>query len=329
MENFMKAPIVPHDESSRLEILRALDILDTVAEERFDCLTRLAKKLFGAPLALISLVDANRQWFKSCQGLDASETPRDISFCGHAILGTDVFVIEDALRDERFAGNPLVVGEPHIRFYAGVPLSVDGFRLGTLCVIDTVPRVCADEELGLLRDLAHMVERELTAMRLAIADELTSLSSRRGFLMLASHALDVCKRLDKPAALLFIDMDGFKDINDRFGHAEGDRALVQFSHLLQKTFRDADVVGRLGGDEFAVFLTNADSLEARVLAERLSIRVAEHNRADDCRGYAIRYSMGCVAYDPRKHDAIQDLLSDGDQSMYDQKRTKTRRVGHG
>jgi len=118
----VKTPEYPDNESSRLDTLHALNILDTSHEERFDRLTRLAKRVLGVPIALVSLVDTNRQWFKSKQGLEATETPRDISFCGHAILGDEILVIEDATRDERFHDNPLVTGEPGIRFYAGYPL---------------------------------------------------------------------------------------------------------------------------------------------------------------------------------------------------------------
>ncbi|MDO9199841.1 MAG: GAF domain-containing protein, partial [Hydrogenophaga sp.] len=133
----MKPPDRPIDEKLRLQTLQSLHILNTHAEERFDRLTRMAKRIFGVPIALVSLVDANRQWFKSCIGLDASETPRDISFCGHAILGSEVFVIPDTAADPRFSDNPLVTGYPHIRFYAGCPLvAANGQKLGTLCVID-------------------------------------------------------------------------------------------------------------------------------------------------------------------------------------------------
>ncbi len=122
----MKAPDIPQDEQARIKALRSLNVLDTPSEERFDRLTRLAKRMFDVPIALVSLVDENRQWFKSCIGLDVSETPRDISFCGHAILGSEVFIIPDTKKDERFTDNPLVLNDPHIRFYAGCPLRYIG-----------------------------------------------------------------------------------------------------------------------------------------------------------------------------------------------------------
>jgi GAF domain-containing protein len=134
----MKAPEYPKNEDIRLAALRSLDILDTEPEERFDRLTRIAKRLFKVPIALVSFVDINRQWFKSCQGLEVKEMPRDISFCGHAILGDDIFIISDTLLDDRFYDNPLVINEPRIRFYAGIPLVISNeIRVGTLCLIDS------------------------------------------------------------------------------------------------------------------------------------------------------------------------------------------------
>ncbi len=154
---------VPFNEDCRLAALEGLGVLDTPAEECIDRITRLAKRHFDVPIALVSLVDGTRQWFKSAAGLDAPGTAREISFCGHAIMHDDVLVVPDAANDPRFAENPLVRGEPHIRFYAGAPLlTPSGFRLGTLCIIDRRPRASLDEEQqATLRDLADMVTREL------------------------------------------------------------------------------------------------------------------------------------------------------------------------
>ncbi|WP_341580807.1 GAF domain-containing protein [Marinobacter metalliresistant] len=157
----MKTPDLPHDEAHRLSALDELALLDTPPEERFDRLTRLAARTFGVPVALVSLVDRNRQWFKSRYGLETPETARDISFCGHAILREEPLVIENALNDERFADNPLVTGNPNIRFYAGAPLhDRHGHRVGTLCVIDNRPRTFTGGDKATLRDLADLVERE-------------------------------------------------------------------------------------------------------------------------------------------------------------------------
>ncbi len=158
----MLEPCIPADEAIRLAALQELNILDTPAEERFDRLTRLAQDIFNAPISLVSLVDSQRQWFKSCMGLDVRETPRNISFCGHAIFAEQLFIVSDALLDPRFADNPLVAGPPNIRFYIGQPVrAANGCLVGTLCVIDSRPHVPTPRQCDRLRDLAILVEEEL------------------------------------------------------------------------------------------------------------------------------------------------------------------------
>ncbi len=315
----MLAPRQPDDEAARLKNLHSLKLLDTAPEERFDRLTRLARRLFDVPIALVSLVDANRQWFKSSAGLDASETSREISFCGHAILQDQILEICDAEQDERFHDNPLVTDKPGIRFYAGHPLGMeDGSKLGTLCLLDTKPRKLNDEERELLRDLARMAEQEMVAVQMASMDELTLLSNRRGFRMLAQHALNVCDRLSRPATLLFFDLNDFKPINDRYGHAEGDNALKTFADVLRIAFRESDVIGRLGGDEFVALLTGSSHVEIAAIMARLQEILDERNAMLQ-RGYDIRFSVGQIEYDPQRHQSIDMLLADADAAMYAQK----------
>lgn len=160
----MLIPPLPEHESERLKALNALCILDTPPEERLDRLTRLAQHLFDVPIAVITLIDSDRQWFKSVQGLPVRQTSRNVSFCGHTILSDDAMVIPNALLDQRFSDNPLVTGEPHIRFYAGAPLhSVEGYRVGVLCIIDAKPREFSEKQIQALRDLADCVEHEVQA----------------------------------------------------------------------------------------------------------------------------------------------------------------------
>lgn len=316
----MQEPAIPEDEEIRLESLRALNLLDNIPEERYDRLTRLAKRLFGVPIVLISVVDAGRQWFKSSIGLDTKEAPRESSFCGHAILGDAIFEVPDALLDERFYDNPLVTNSPNIRFYAGHPLKVlNGSKIGTLCLIDVHPRHLNDEDKVLLHDLACMVESEIAAVQLATMDGLTQLCNRRGFESLAQHALNLCKRLKKPATLLYFDLDDFKRINDERGHASGDLVLQNFGSILNHAFRNSDVIARLGGDEFVVLLTNTQLDLAKKVLVRLESMIADYNLLDN-NGYGISYSLGIIEYDSAKHETIAKLVAEADKLMYIQKK---------
>jgi GAF domain-containing protein len=153
----MKKAALTINENDRLKSLKDLNILDTIEEVEYDDLTAIAAQICQTPIALISLIDENRQWFKSHHGLEARETPRDIAFCAHAILDPDeAFIIEDSIKDERFHDNPLVTGAPHVIFYAGIPLKAnDGNPLGTLCVIDNQSRKLSTEQINSLKALGR------------------------------------------------------------------------------------------------------------------------------------------------------------------------------
>jgi diguanylate cyclase (GGDEF)-like protein len=318
----MKTPDLPQNEQERLSTLNSLTILDSAPDERFDRLTRIAVKLFDVPVALVSIVDKNRQWFKSCQGLDITETPRDLSFCGHAILGEGAFVVEDTHQDERFVDNPLLIGQKHIRFYAGYPIRyLDGSKLGTLCIKDVKPRAFTEEDRRLLRDLATIVEHEIQAVELATMDELTGILNRRGFNMSAEKSLNICKRGALPVALVFLDLNEFKPINDKFGHAEGDKALQQFASVLDEVGRDSDIVARMGGDEFVILLVDADKKAVDQVMKRFSQQIESCNE-QQALGYDITFSYGIVLFDPAKHMTINDLLSEGDALMYKRKKSR-------
>jgi diguanylate cyclase (GGDEF)-like protein len=316
----LQAPKIPENEDSRLSALKSLNVLDTEPEDRFDRLTRLAKRMFDVPIALVSLVDENRQWFKSCIGLPVSETPRDISFCGHTILGDDIFLIPDAAADSRFEDNPLVTRDPNIRLYAGCPLKApDGSKIGTLCTIDTKPRDFGEEDLEALKDLAAMVESELAAVELAIQDDLTGISNRRGFLMQAEHGLQISARQSAPTSLIFFDLDGFKEINDKFGHAEGDHALKAFSKTMESAFRDSDLIARLGGDEFALLQIDTSGEASKASVQRFQKEIDGYNLINK-RGYDLAFSYGIVEYNADMHKSVEQLIRDGDTLMYKQKK---------
>ena len=159
----MKKPPIPADEKARLADLSSYDILDSIEEVDYDFLTKIASEICETKIGLVSLIDKDRQWFKSHYGLETKETPREFAFCGHAINHpNEIFVVNDARLDERFHDNPLVTGNPHVIFYAGVPLiSKKGFALGTLCAIDDKPKTLSDEQINLLKALARQVSNLL------------------------------------------------------------------------------------------------------------------------------------------------------------------------
>ena len=310
----------PVDETIRLKNLQSLHLLDTPTEERFDRLTRLAKSFFDVPMALVTLVDEQRVWCKSMMGVEEKEAPREISMCGHAIMeNRDILIINDASKDVRFADVPYVKGEPHIRFYAGCPLNyLDGSKLGTFCILDTKPRTLSDDEKEHLKSLAEIAERELIVTQLATLDDLTGIPNRRGFISLAQKSLKLCYRQDIPASLVFFDINKFKSINDNFGHAEGDRALVAFAQQMRYTFRESDVFARLGGDEFVVLLPNSNVVSAEDLIQRFRAALDAYNKKAG-RGYNISFSSGIVSVDTEQPQPIDVLLDRADSVMYKQK----------
>ena len=185
----MIAPPLPPDEGTRLQLLRALEILDTPPEEAYDSLTALAAEICEVPIALVSLVDRDRQWFKSRYGLEAPETPREVAFCAHAILDDGLLVVEDAENDPRFVGNPLVTGDPLVKFYAGAPLALSGGeKLGTLCVIDHRPRSLSEAQRRALLTLSQQVVR-LFELRGALLARQDLDRSKDEFITMVSHEL--------------------------------------------------------------------------------------------------------------------------------------------
>lgn len=463
----MKEAPLPPDESVRLSTLYALSILDTPPEARFDRITRFAMRLFDVPIALITLVDAERQWFKSCQGLDVSETPRGISFCGHAILADHALVVSDALLDERFADNPLVTGEPHIRFYAGFPISAsNGSRLGTFCIIDRRPRHLDQEQLDTLRDMAVWTQHELYGAELVrafqlsqqnaslhaeIADRIRAEQALREIAIALENAVEGIARLDtegryntvnkayadmlgyapedligaewlvtvhpddlglakatsqrmrangkseiearglrkdrsvfyqhvvmvgtydkqnKPighycfmhditqrkqaearleqsalydpltglanrkllddrlrqalseadrgeymVALLFIDLDHFKHINDSFGHGMGDKLLRAVANHLSAGLRAGDTVARLGGDEFAVVFHKIRHVdEVAVMVQKIQALLGAPFTIDGRELHASA-SIGITLHPLDEGDA-EGLIRNADAAMY-------------
>lgn len=166
----MRVAPIPKNEKQRLTSLRSLGLLDTQPEKRFDQITQIATKIFNVPISSLTLVDAKREWFKSCQGLSLHEADRAVSFCGHALLSDELLVVPDTTKDSRFADNPMVTGKPYLRFYAGVPIiSTDRQRVGALCIKDSKPRTFSKDEAEVLKGLAHWAEVEISSHNLTVA----------------------------------------------------------------------------------------------------------------------------------------------------------------
>ncbi|HAT2039936.1 TPA: sensor domain-containing diguanylate cyclase [Legionella pneumophila] len=314
----MIPPEIPENEAERLATLYKLQILDTEREERFDRITRIACRLFGIPIAVISFLEAERQWMKSTEGFDIKEAKRKTSFCGHVILSDEIMVIEDATKDKRFHDNPFVLGKPYFRFYAGCPLKINKYNVGVICLIDDKPRSINDSDKNVINDLAQMVEMELESLHLSLTDELTGLSNRRGFLKLASYLFQKCQKDNKNFTLLFFDLDKFKQVNDQLGHAEGDKILKIFSKSLLQNFRCYDVIARLGGDEFCVFCSGLNEKEV----DNITRRLKDSLKSQETKDYSIEFSVGSIEYNQAKHRTLDDMLAMADAKMYRDKKSK-------
>lgn len=285
---------MPADEPERQAALETYGVLDTPAQDSLDRITRLASQILGVPMALISLVDRDRQWFLSRVGLDACQTGRDVAFCAHAICGDDILEVQDALKDPIFCTNPLVVGEPHIRFYAGVPLrNPDGYNLGTLCVVDQKPRVLTESERHLLRELAGMVMQHLEDRRRTYVCQLTGFLNRRPFFEQGQREYHRTQRNGSECSVLIFDIDAFRSLISHAGPRGHDQALLSLTATLQNKVRRADLLARVADDECAVLLTDTDRHGALVVAE--AIREAVEAGGLQLEGQVLPFTVSCGA----------------------------------
>ncbi|MDZ7851104.1 MAG: EAL domain-containing protein [Halomonas sp.] len=265
-------------EERRLAALAGMDLLDTPAEARFDRLTRLARRLFGVSTAFISLLDRDRQWFKSRQGLDVVETSRDIAFCHKTLERDEMMVVPDTHTHPVFHDYCGVIGAPFIRFYAGRPLYLPGGeKVGTLCLVDPVPRSFGEKDAELLDDLASMVESELALSTSDGLDPCTGLLNQKSFREQAEATCQLCRRLGLPMALVSARLEELPTINKLFGREAGDRQLQDLAHLMEEVDEDADLTGRYRATEITALLMGADLDKARQIGERLYQAVVRHN----------------------------------------------------
>ncbi len=350
---------LPHNETDRLVALRAFDVLDSGNESTFDDIARLAAYICDMPIALISLVDSERQWFKSKVGLEFSQTSRDQSLCSHAILSPDVVMeISDASRDQRFAEFPMINSEPNIRFYAGAPIVTPaGYAMGTVCVMDRVPR----ELEPAMREALQMLSRQVVAlldMRRAMAglrkttddlldrqmqleryqqrleqmnqvlvaqttlDPLTGVENRRAFDHIMNEQSSRTERSHSPLALAIIDMDNFKVVNDDLGHVVGDQALQQVARILQAHARTYDHVTRYGGDEFALILPDTPIDAAMVVAQR--VRKAVHDFTWPHKPLTISVGVATTSTE----QGSMNIVERADRALYQAKRNGRNCVVH-
>lgn len=336
----------PENEHERLRALHRYNILDTQSEQAYDDITRLAATITQTPIALISLIDENRQWFKSRIGIDLTETPREIAFCAQAISTPEhMLIVQDATQDARFADNPLVTQSPHIRFYAGEPLvTSDNHALGTLCVMDNTPRQLTEEQRQSLAALSRLVVTQLELHRYtaqlqayqkqleeanarleerSLTDKLTGIANRAGFDQRLHEEIERCKRYGSSLSLLMIDVDHFKKYNDAHGHLAGDEALAAVAHTMQEICRPVDLIARYGGEEFAVILPTTDRTGALQTAERLRQAIA----ATPVGAGSITVSIGTATLDSTAKTPRQ-LIHEADKALYEAKGAGRNRVMH-
>jgi len=303
------------DEFGRLAALHRFEVLDTPPEEPFDKITALVKTILNVPMCAVSLVDKDRQWFKSCVGMDTRETARDISFCTHTIGAREPMVIENASLDARFAANPLVVSRPFILSYLGVPLETsDGYNVGSLCALDTRPRTFDQQQIDVLKAFAAVVVDEFELLSMVRKDQLTGAASRRAFVEQARRAAARFKRSGAAAAMVMFDLDHFKRINDKFGHPAGDKVLRAVGQCCAALTRADDMFGRLGGEEFAILLSETTNGEAVQMAERFRSSLSDLSIPHDP-AIRITASFGVASFTPGC-DTAETLFAEADRCLY-------------
>lgn len=338
----MLACPLPADETLRQQSLDEMHLLDTPAEHYLDTLVRLTQDLAHVDTVLISLIDQNRQWFKARVGLDASETPRDISFCGHAILGDGTLLVPDAQQDPRFADNPLVLNPPYIRFYAGRPLRAgNGKAIGTLCMLDPRPRTLSQAQQANFRDLATLAEgylqlrgliqsnRDLRLemdreQRKALLDPLTQLWNRGALTAFEQRERRMAQEGSLKLGALYADLDHFKSINDRHGHAGGDQVLCECARRLRAALRPDDLLVRQGGEEFVALLRVKDSEELQRIAERVRKLIGDTPMQMASGPLPVSLSIGCTLL--AADEQVDHALGRADTALYQAKQSGRNRV---
>ena len=306
---------IPANESHRLRELERYGLDNGSNDPHFCRILELTTDLLEMPIGLISIVDQNCQRFLCRHGVEASSTPRQMAFCAHAIVGDKPFVIEDALADERFADNPLVVGPPHIRFYAGSPLrTLRGYNLGTLCVIDRQPRHFADQQQQRLSQFGELLMREIEWRHQSRLCPLTGLHRRDSFFQLAEKEFRRARDHGWPLALLSFDIDNFRQINMRWGHAAGDQVLVDLVAICMSMLDEDDLMGRMYDEEFSLLIVGKDDAAALALAELVRLSATQMHGIFSTSEYRVCISGGISSLAAADH-SFRDLFARAEQAL--------------
>ena len=323
----MKKPDLPIDEQDRLRALYDLEILDTPIEEAFERITRLVQQLFSVPIVAITLIDKERQWFKSIQGLNIRETSREVSFCAHTILQDEIFYIPDARKDARFVDNPLVAEEPEIQFYAGYPLhNPTGKKIGVLCIIDTTKRKITKEQLGILKDFAAMAEAEIAKyskshLQVALSHKLNQLRSKDEIdattFLWNRHAMK---------CILHHSMEYSVDHNNLFGvtlialkkrhnkdfsnESELNEAMRHSAKVLLSVCRPCDILGRWGDNLFILLINARDKNDIALIIQRISQTYQDEDAYLYESPIESVLSIGVSFYDPTRKQSMGEILQE-------------------
>jgi diguanylate cyclase (GGDEF)-like protein len=313
---------VPPEEAARVGELHGYGVLDQPRQADLDAIARLAAYVCGTPTAVINLIDTDRQWQAAAHGQEPAEVARGDAMCQHTVLGTEVVYTPDARHEALFTDNPFVTGRvAQVRLYASAPLiTANGHAIGTVCAFDESPGSLDSVQLGLLRDLAAQVMALFEQRRLAGAlaratssDPLTGVANRRSLSTAISGAIARAERGLGTPSVVMVDLDGFKAVNERLGHAAGDAVLRSVAERLTSTSRSVDTVARLGGDEFVVLLEHTGGPGATAALSRLR-RGLEGGWSEVTGGPEIGAALGITTY--RAGDSVATLLARADAEMY-------------
>lgn len=309
----------------------------TPIEERFERLTRLARRALNVPVAAITFLSEEKQWFKSVAGWAVSELPNEQSFCPITLAAGELTVFEDAAQEPAVSHHPLVLTGPQFRFYAGLPIIDENEVLcGTFCVFDQKPRQLSALDKATLEDLAALTQREIVgehmrsvhhaltaklgiARRESMMDPLTRLWNRRGASVLIKAALDAAREQKSSVGIAILDLDNFKHINDNYGHQTGDEVLRKTALRLIQSIRSNDSVCRIGGDEFLLLMKDCDEETAKLTTERIRQSVVVSPVPTRQGDITISTSVGYAVRSGAEQTTVDDLIERADQALLQSK----------